>query len=95
MSRTAPETTDDGGDDRGIQTILNRKSGNQGLGHRLRDGHHRYCQAGEEVGLDVTLSVTADPGDEGEEVIEMDVHRCILWFSPAIAGLSRFSPLAR
>jgi hypothetical protein len=41
----------------------------------LRDGHHRHCQAGEEVGLDVTLSVTADPGDERDEVIEVNVHR--------------------
>jgi hypothetical protein len=41
----------------------------------LRNGHHRYCQTGEEVGLDVTLSVTADPGDERDEVIEVNVHR--------------------
>ena len=90
MRRAAPETTDDGGDDRGVQTVLNRQAGDQGIGHRLRDGHHRHGQAGEEVGLDVTLAVTADPGDERNEVIEVNVHRCILWFN-----LSETGPVGR
>ncbi len=60
VGRTAPKAGGQGGDDGGVEAILHRQAGDEGVGHGLGQGHHRHRQTGEQVRLEVGPPVAAE-----------------------------------
>ncbi len=54
---------------------MDRQPGDKGICHGLGDSNNRHRQSGKKIGFDETPAIATDPGNKGNEIFDMDVHR--------------------
>jgi hypothetical protein len=67
MPRRTPEASDQHRNDRGVQAVFRRETGDQGVGNGLRQRKNGAAEANDQVTPDAGAGLPGQPGKEGKE----------------------------